>query len=714
MSSGFRIPRDTRQIDYSASAGQTAFRFPYPVLEEADVACYRRTVAGTFVKQTFGGGYLVTIATDRLSATVTLTTPAASLEVIRLRGERIASRTSDLAPAGANFRPALEVELDAITLTQQELARDTRLYDFIDGTYDTGGRRLRNLGAPVELDDAARLRDINDMPSAGTANSPWGQLGPGAVLRTVTKKLEEIISLEDYGGNGNFDGTTGAYNEDAWQRAFDRLFVLGGGKLRVGPGRYLQNAQAGLTTIPERGIEIEMDEGAVVVAATNFNDSLFRFGNAAKTPQAGSLVWERPQFDLSRGRYVVGDASCTAIETYYLRDVHILRGLGYAGDVPKPVSDVSGTIDVGADSFHADVGTLNVQVRDGRFRGFKDTAFYPGGDNVAGVDASEGTNYSVTGALFELCNNACSPKREAGDIEFSRNVVVKSRGGLVPSEIVNVVPGVGSVYTGPPRRVTVDGNRFRQVMSNAIRCRGPGEYFVANNVIEDIGYDHLGNAPVSASYGTVIQGAQRVSGGNNRYICGVALPKVASLQRAIFVDNATLLDAVYYQQGRHHFVGDMARGVGYYVTELATGGAGLPSSYLDANLQCDVAIAVGLNASSVITYTTDGSTNVKALVGSTGYDMARFQFSAAVDVSLASIGTLAAGTQTGTLTVTVTGAAVGDEVIIVRNSASLAVAPSQIVSARAVADGVQYVWRNTLGAGFDYSAQTMRVIVRRP
>jgi hypothetical protein len=235
MSALFPIPRSTRSIDVTATAGQVSFTFPYPVIAAEDVAVYRRSATGTFVRQVYGAGYVVALVGDGASATVTLLTPCAADDVVRLRGERTATRVTSLAPAGPSFRPSLEAELDNITIVQQELARDARAFNAIDGTFDLGGMRLRNLGAPIANTDAARLQDVLNITTSGTAMAAWSAAGAGAVARTVSDKLQERVSVKDYGATGLFSQDA----SDAFELALAALKALGGGILFVpAGGRY--------------------------------------------------------------------------------------------------------------------------------------------------------------------------------------------------------------------------------------------------------------------------------------------------------------------------------------------------------------------------------------------------------------------------------------------------------------------------------------------
>lgn len=204
MSTAFPIPRSDRRVDLTATAAQTVFTFPYPVLENQDVGVARKAVGGTqFVVLTYGVDYTVAGAPSSTSATVTLTTPATAGQVYRLTGARVPSRSTSLAPYGAAYRSALETELDNVTLVLQELRRDFKLLEDFSN----------NNPAVTPIDGT----NITFIPS-----------GASGVPRSVTAKLREAqVSIKDHGaiGDGSTDDTA------AIRAAYAVLMAQGGGNL---------------------------------------------------------------------------------------------------------------------------------------------------------------------------------------------------------------------------------------------------------------------------------------------------------------------------------------------------------------------------------------------------------------------------------------------------------------------------------------------------
>lgn len=126
MSQQFPIPRTTRgPIVLIASAGQTAFTFPFWVTDGRDIEV-RVKIAGGLIfgaPLTFGSQYSVTNLNQNGGATVILP-PQVAGNAVRLRGKRVPTRTTSVVQGGTVRSLQLEQELDLINTTQQELRRD--------------------------------------------------------------------------------------------------------------------------------------------------------------------------------------------------------------------------------------------------------------------------------------------------------------------------------------------------------------------------------------------------------------------------------------------------------------------------------------------------------------------------------------------------------------------------------------------------------------
>lgn len=101
---------------------------------------------------------------------------------------------------------------------------------------DTNGKRIYNLPAPIDLNEAARLQDVqNAINGVTTANLiTYQQAGTGAVVRTVQGRLRDFVSVKDFGATGN--GTT---DDTAFiQAAINYVASVGGGEVYFPPGNY--------------------------------------------------------------------------------------------------------------------------------------------------------------------------------------------------------------------------------------------------------------------------------------------------------------------------------------------------------------------------------------------------------------------------------------------------------------------------------------------
>lgn len=127
MSQQFPIPRTTRgPIVYVAYAGQTVVPFPW-YLTEAQDAEIRLGPAD-------GGAFAAPLVADTDftaaglgnagGATLNLTTPLTAGTRIRVRGKRLPSRMKSVVLGGSVRAIPLELELDLLNTTQQELRRD--------------------------------------------------------------------------------------------------------------------------------------------------------------------------------------------------------------------------------------------------------------------------------------------------------------------------------------------------------------------------------------------------------------------------------------------------------------------------------------------------------------------------------------------------------------------------------------------------------------
>jgi hypothetical protein len=134
MSASLPITRSTRRITLSATPAQTVFSFAGlgPVFDIEDLKVYRKVApATTFTQITSGFTKALTGTSPAGSTGATATFAVAPRPLvgdpaveIRLVARRTHERATDVARAGRIHTQSLELELDKLTVIQQELRRD--------------------------------------------------------------------------------------------------------------------------------------------------------------------------------------------------------------------------------------------------------------------------------------------------------------------------------------------------------------------------------------------------------------------------------------------------------------------------------------------------------------------------------------------------------------------------------------------------------------
>ena len=114
--------------------------------------------------------------------------------------------------------------------------------------------------------------------TATTGTSTFLQLGAGAVTRTVTSKLQDVVHVKDFGAKG--DGVT----DDS--AAFAAALASGAGEVRADDGTYVVNSVITLA----KGQKIFFGVGTHTVGGIRFSDSLTDQTGTGKIECAGSGV----------------------------------------------------------------------------------------------------------------------------------------------------------------------------------------------------------------------------------------------------------------------------------------------------------------------------------------------------------------------------------------------------------------------------------------
>jgi hypothetical protein len=111
-----------------------------------------------------------------------------------------------------------------------------------------------------------------------TGTSTFLQLGAGAITRTVTSKLQDVVHVKDFGATGN-----GVTDDSA---AFAAALASGAGEVRADDGTYVVNSVITLA----KGQKIYFGVGTHTLGGIRFSDSLTDQTGTGKIECAGSGV----------------------------------------------------------------------------------------------------------------------------------------------------------------------------------------------------------------------------------------------------------------------------------------------------------------------------------------------------------------------------------------------------------------------------------------
>jgi|GEM_PF-6159849 len=424
---------------------------------------------------------------------------------------------------------------------------------------------------------------IVSMFAAANGSSLLGfkQGGVGSVTRTMEAKAAESVSVKDYGA---LPGSPSSQHA-AFINAINALTAAGGGRLVVNGGGDYLIGQSILPSLITSDIEIVFEAGARLVAASGLSTPVMdlRASNSAITGRI--LTIRNPRIDCSAGSTQAGVQGCSGISAQYFKSLVIENPSIYGGENPNTST---------ADSGITPICCNYVLIDGGDIRGFSDGGVYIGGDNTAGA-VGDGVTATVRGVLIERCNNAVLAKRDLNHLRVTGCAINECNSGVVGAEITT--PN----YTNPVRRLEVEGNRFKKIVANIVRFRGPCKGSMRDNEVEDWGYRFDGTSPAGANaYAVVIQGSTGIDVADNDFRI-IDWPQ--NDQRAVLLQNVTL-NGQQYVQGGHLFSGNSYRNVGRVVVEEVGGAA---SAYLNEYYEgLSTAKFSGLNAESVVTFREQG------------------------------------------------------------------------------------------------------------
>lgn len=160
----------TRRVVFSGSAGVGPYAFTFEVLDENDVAVYKDST-----KLTLTTDYTVTVNLNG-TGSVTLVSAATSANTITILGARDIERVTDFVTAGDLRAAAINEQLDALTIFDQQLAEEQKRtlmappYD--PAHVDDGGTLNMTLPAAAVRANSFLLFDSAGNPGVQAAGAP--------------------------------------------------------------------------------------------------------------------------------------------------------------------------------------------------------------------------------------------------------------------------------------------------------------------------------------------------------------------------------------------------------------------------------------------------------------------------------------------------------------------------------------------------------------
>lgn len=440
----------------------------------------------------------------------------------------------------------------------------------------------------------------------------------------------------------------------AWKTALEN-----GSTITVPPGNYSIPATINVTMANH--VKLILSPDARIIPASGIGGKAFNIDGA-----------DTYRFDVVGGRYDLSEVSNlspggnvgTMFHFSNLTAWSVCHADAWAG------ADYSEAL---GDSFVAAVDCGQGLVIGCRVVGFGDCGFYITGDNDSG-DGDNGGPTLIIGNTIIACATGIASKRKNENLFAIANRIKRCSTGVGLLE-------VGSGEMRPGERAVINGNYFWD-NAEAIRLNGPARSVVTANTVEDFGYTIAGSAVASPK-------AINLSGSVDTLVHGNMIrmrDRTAPTSSVGVMVQTWTNNSIDYVPSGNSVRFNRIDGLHYGIYEGAGVGA---SDYRDNEMSNVTTEPVHRTGSSIV-----GETWAMT----------------AIRAQSIAFGTVASGTQSGTVTLTCTGARNGDVVHVTPLTSN---DPRITLSARAVTDGVQVRLQNGTGSSLDTSTLTWTVAVSR-
>lgn len=198
MPEHIKFPDIIPVIRYAANGDQTIYDFPFPVFASEDLAVY-------FDGARQFSGFSVTGSGLTDGGSVIFDTPPPSGVIVRLERRMPLERMTDFLEGGDFSAASINTELDYLTAAIQQVARDQQSMLRYDPSENPVTHVLpeisKRAGQVLGFDENGNPIAVS---SEGTMAAPdYTASGTGAVIRTIPDKLNETVSVKDFGAVGD-------------------------------------------------------------------------------------------------------------------------------------------------------------------------------------------------------------------------------------------------------------------------------------------------------------------------------------------------------------------------------------------------------------------------------------------------------------------------------------------------------------------------------